>query len=67
MTASTTEQGTYLRWRKGQDFDRGALRSHGLVGVGRQSDAPSAPVAQYGGGCDAPRRDGDEFSFAAFA
>lgn len=44
---------TYLRWRKGQDFDRGALGSHGLIGVWRQGDVPPAVAGQYGGGSDA--------------
>lgn len=58
---------TYLRWRKGQDFDRSALGSHGVIGVRRQGDASPATVGQYGGRRDPSRRDRDELPLAAFA
>ncbi len=58
---------THLRWRKGQDFDRSALGSHGVIGIGRQGDASPASTVQYGGRRDPSRRDWDEFPLAAFA
>lgn len=58
---------TYLRRREGQDFDRSALWSHGVISIGRQGDASPASVVQYGGWRDPSRRDRDQFPLAAFA
>lgn len=53
------QETTYLRWRKGQNLDWGALGSHEAIGVGRQGDASPASVVQDGGWRDPPRRDRD--------